>query len=476
MASPVLLWHRNDLRLDDNLALAKALESGGPIVAVYCFDPRWFGTTPFGFPKTGGFRARFLVECVEDLRAGYEAAGCGLVVRVGKPEEMLPELARLVRAKLVVSSKEATSEEAAVEAAVRTALEADGASLSLVWQSTLHLREDLPFRSIAELPDIFTQYRKRVERDASIRTPLDPPPTLPALPPGVEPGAIPRPEDLGAPEARQSGKGVLPFRGGESKAIARLDDYFWKGDHLRAYKETRNGLLGADYSSKFSPWLAAGCISPRRIAAEIRRYEASRVANSSTYWMLFELMWRDFFRFTALKVGSKMFKAGGMKGQPPRARGGKAEFAAWAEGRTGVPFVDANMRELAATGFMSNRGRQNAASFLVRDLGVDWRRGAEWFESLLLDYDPCSNWGNWNYVAGIGNDPREDRYFHVVKQARNYDPQGDFVRHWLPEMARVPGGRVHEPWLLSDREQRDFGVRLGVDYPNPLARPKERRS
>jgi deoxyribodipyrimidine photo-lyase len=133
-------------------------------------------------------------------------------------------------------------------------------------------------------------------------------------------------------------------------------------------------------------------------------------------------------------------------------------FAVWAEGRTGVPFIDANMRELAETGFMSNRGRQNVASFLVRDLKVNWQMGAEYFESQLLDYDPCSNWCNWNYVAGVGSDPREDRYFNILTQAKNYDNNGDFVRIWCPELKDVPRDYIHRPDLLTTAQKQAYNM------------------
>jgi deoxyribodipyrimidine photo-lyase len=135
---------------------------------------------------------------------------------------------------------------------------------------------------------------------------------------------------------------------------------------------------------------------------------------------------------------------------------------------TGFPLVDANMRKLKQTGFMSNRGRQNVASFLTKNLGIDWRRGAAWFESWLIDYDPCSNWGNWNYSAGVGNDARGFRFFNIQKQSQDYDPKGIYVKHWLPELQQVPAAKIHEPWKLLPLEQERFGVKLGVDYPNPV--------
>ena len=148
-------------------------------------------------------------------------------------------------------------------------------------------------------------------------------------------------------------------------------------------------------------------------------------------------------------------------------------FEKWARGETGVPFVDASMRELLHTGWMSNRSRQNVASFLVKDLHLDWRMGAEWFESLLLDHDVSSNYGNWNYSAGIGTDPRLDRKFNVVKQALDYDPDGEFVKLWLPELKDVPAEKVHFPWRLTDGELARYNVKLGQDYPRPVVQAPE---
>ncbi len=222
----------------------------------------------------------------------------------------------------------------------------------------------------------------------------------------------------------------MTFTGGRNAGLQRLKHYLWDSRSLSTYKETRNGLLGADYSSKFSPWLASGALSAREIHREVKRYETVHGANESTYWLVFELLWRDFFQFTAAKHGADLFKRGGIARKPFQGNHDVRRFQAWCEGRTGQPFIDANMRELAATGWMSNRGRQNVASYLVHDMGIDWRMGAYWFERMLIDYDPCSNWGNWQYVAGVGNDPREGRRFDPVRQAGMYDPEGTYVEHW----------------------------------------------
>jgi deoxyribodipyrimidine photo-lyase len=309
--------------------------------------------------------------------------------------------------------------------------------------------DDLPM-DIENLPDIFTKFRNKVEKFAKIRPTYVTRQSLPLI------------------TKNDTSQESKIFKGGETEALKRLEEYFWQKDLLKTYKETRNGMLGMDYSSKFSPWLANGCISPRFIYEEIKRYEHDRIANESTYWLIFELIWRDYFRFVAMKFGNKIFHQKGIKNQAVNWKYNKNLFEKWRTGETGVPLIDANMKELLATGFMSNRGRQNVASFLVKDLQIDWRWGAAWFESQLIDYDVCSNWGNWLYVAGVGNDPRENRYFNILKQATNYDSAGEYVKHWLPELQNVPPDKVHSVGLLTQDEQKRFSVQLGVNYPNPI--------
>jgi deoxyribodipyrimidine photo-lyase len=211
--------------------------------------------------------------------------------------------------------------------------------------------------------------------------------------------------------------------------------------------------MGLDGSTKFSPYLALGCLSPRYIYHEIKRYE--RVNGGQTdgsYWLVFELMWRDFFKLVAVKFGSRLFHRHGIHPYPPadrlQWRQDPVAFEKWTQGRTGIPWVDAAMRELLQTGFMSNRLRQNVASFLCHSLRLDWRLGAAWFESQLIDHDVHSNYGNWLYIAGLGNDPRENRKFNMIKQARDYDPQGRYVKLWVKELSGLPDGdeRLIVPW------------------------------
>ncbi|MFC7128117.1 DASH family cryptochrome [Haloferax chudinovii] len=499
--STSLAWFRRDLRLHDNAALAAACDADR-VVPVYCVDPREYGDRPFGgadsfdFEKTGAHRVRFRLESLTDLRSSLRDRGSDLLVREGRPESVLPEVAAAVDADFVTVHTRPTPEESRVESAVETELRDDGVELRRFWGHTLTHLDDLPM-ALSELPDTYTTFRKAVEsaaEDADTdaetghgsarvgdpavgnpagRDPL-PEPAVPPLPRDAPDGGERPPvsEFVGTPDAEfdpaPDDRGVLPFDGGETAALDRVESYIWTGDHLREYKETRNGLLGADYSSKLSPWLNEGCLSPRYVKAEVDRYEDRRVANDSTYWLVFELRWRDFFQFQFAKHGSDFFRREGIRERTDIDwRSDDAQFERWAAGETGIPFVDANMRELNATGYMSNRGRQNAASFLANDLRLDWRRGAAYFETRLVDYDPASNYGNWAYIAGVGNDSR-DRSFDVRWQAKRYDEDAEYVTTWLPELDALPAEYAREPWKLSEDEQSSYGVELGVDYPGPM--------
>ncbi|WP_247009502.1 DASH family cryptochrome [Halorientalis litorea] len=466
MSKTAIVWFRTDLRVHDNPPLAAAVEDTDEVVPVYTFDPQQFGESEYGVPKTGPRRAQFRRESVTDLRSSLRERDGDLVVRQGRPDRVLPTLAREHDADAVHCQTRPATEEYETEASVRQSLSHEGIELKTHWTHTLYHREDLP-TPVADIADTFTPWRQDVEENAAVREPVPAPETVPT--PAVDSGDVPSLSDLGFenPETDIDDRGVYEFRGGETAGLERLAEYVWERDRLREYKETRNGLLGADYSSKLSPWLAHGCLSPRRVHAAVREYEAERVANESTYWLVFELLWRDFDAFQFEKHGAQFFQPGGIRARDIDWRKDRTAFERWASGETGVPFVDANMRELNATGYMSNRGRQNAASFLANTLGVDWRLGAAYFESRLIDYDVCSNWGNWAYVAGTGNDSR-DSAFDVVGQAHRYDGDAEYVTHWCPELDGLPSAYAHEPWTMSEAEQRQYGVELGIEYPDPM--------
>ncbi|XP_073486127.1 cryptochrome DASH isoform X1 [Aquarana catesbeiana] len=466
---------RNDLRFHDNEVLLWAHRNADHIVPLYCFDPRhYLGTHHYNFPKTGPLRLKFLLESVKDLRNTLKKRGSNLLLKRGHPEDVIEDLIKqLGPVSAVAFQEEATKEELDVEKSIKQVCTRHGVKVQSIWGSTLYHRDDLPFRHISSLPDVYTQFRKAVETQCKVRPTLQMPEQLKSLPTGLEEGSVPTLEDFEQQDPLSDPRTAFPCSGGESQALQRLDYYFWDTNLVASYKDTRNGLIGMDYSTKFAPWLAFGCISPRYIFEQIGKYEKERTANQSTYWVVFELLWRDYFRFVALKYGRRIFFLRGLQDRDVPWKKDQQLFDAWKEGRTGVPFVDANMRELAMSGFMSNRGRQNVASFLTKDLGIDWRMGAEWFEYLLVDYDVCSNYGNWLYSAGIGNDPRENRKFNMIKQGLDYDGNGDYIRLWVPELQQIKGGDVHTPWALSGSALSHANVTLGKTYPLPIVMAPE---
>jgi deoxyribodipyrimidine photo-lyase len=461
----ILVWFRKDLRIHDNEILTEAVRKGDRIIPVYCFDPRHFEITPFNTSKTGIIRAKFLLESVADLRKSFQNAGGDLIIRVGKPEVILPELVAKYKVYEVYHHREVASEETGVSALVEDALWKLKINLKHFIGHTLYHKEDLPF-PINNIPDVFTNFRKKIERDSAVRNCFEAP-SLMSFPEDVECGELPDLSQLGfKDEVPSDERSVMKFKGGETEALKRLHDYFWTSNAVKTYKQTRNGLIGADYSSKFSAWIALGCLSPREVYGEIKKYDQAHGANDSTYGLFLELLWRDYFRYMFKKYGNKFFQKTGFKGVAPEEGENQLEyFELWKKGETGIPFVDANMRELNATGFMSNRGRQNVASFLVKDLKVNWMWGAAYFEEKLIDYCPANNWGNWAYIAGVGNDPRPFRYFNVLKQALDYDPQGEYVKLWFPELAPLCLTHIHQPWKLSDKERAEYQLKSFVNAP-----------
>ncbi|WP_224489668.1 DASH family cryptochrome [Robertkochia flava] len=423
-----IIWFRNNLRVTDNKSLKRAIEECQTVIAVYFFDPRQFAPTPWGFPKTGAHRLRFLLESLEALKQELQRLRIPLHFQIGTPENHLPVLAKKWKAEGLYTQKEWTSEEETINRSIRK-------------MPNLHFKEDydqflihpddLPYKDIHGLPEVFTTFRKTVEKNWYVA-----PITLPEEKPAQENipddlcQSLPTLEKLGLTLPEPDSRSAFPFQGGTENALERIEHYFWKTKKLQYYKRTRNGLCGIDYSSKLSPWLANGSISAKMIFHEVKAFEKKVISNQDTYWLIFELLWRDYFKYLSLKHGNLLFKSGGIKKRKYTWNFDEAVFRKWTEGKTGNDFVDANMLELIQTGWMSNRGRQNVASYWAKDLEQDWRAGAAWFESLLIDYDVHSNWGNWNYVSGVGNDPR-DRKFNTKLQAERYDPSGTFRKLWL---------------------------------------------
>jgi len=442
VSSARALWLRCDLRLDDNPALHAACSGSESLLPIFVFDPAKFRTpTLAGAWKSSARRARFLIESVSAMRRQLESKGSGLAVVLGKAEDVLPEMCR--DCSEVCLTKGVCSEETDEEKLVSGNLFSK-CKLNKVWGGFLYMPDECGCAP-DNVPLLFTSFKNKAESRGSIRNPMPAPGQFPPLPVPTDDNPkqhldkalkfLPTLEQLGFPSDEVEGamqddpRAVMKFVGGEDVALERLKKWMFDDDKLKEYFEIRNGMLGDGYSSKLSPWLALGCISPRRIWKEAQRYEQERTKNKSTYWLVFELTWRDFYLYVGISQGIKLFLPGGITGQKYAWRGSKEALEKWKVGRTGDDLVDANMRELLATGFMSNRGRQNVASYLIFDLDVDWRYGAAHFEELLLDYDPCSNWGNW--VAAAGLTGQRVNKFNTRKQLNDYDPKREYVNHWL---------------------------------------------
>ncbi len=422
-----LVWFRNDLRVNDNTVLNEAAKQHKHIIAVYCFDPRHFQVDSFGFKKTGKFRAKFLIETVNDLKQNLKDLNIELFVFRKKPEHVISKLIEQFNINSIYLQKEWTSEEVKVLENVKHNSPVSVSFYEYYNQFLFH--PDDVNMSFEDIPQVFTNFRKKVEKYSSVR-PINFPITPQPIQAISNDTNVPTLEDLGFEDFNTHPNSAFPFEGGENSALNRLDDYFFQTKKLGVYKKTRNGLVGVDYSSKFSPWLANGSISAATIYWSVKQFEKEHYKNQSTYWLIFELIWRDYFKYISLKHGNDIFKIGGILEKEYQWKTDKNLINKWIEGETKSTFVNANMLELKHTGWMSNRGRQNVASFFSKDLLLDWRIGAAYFESLLIDYDVHSNYGNWMYVSGVGNDPR-DRKFNVDLQAERYDANNKFQKSWL---------------------------------------------
>lgn len=452
MKHRAIVWFRSDLRLHDNEALIEAIDTKAEIIPVFVFDERIFsGTIKEGFEKISAFRTKFIIEAVQDLRNSLKNLNADLVVRVGKPEEVIFELAKEFKTSWVYCNRERTDEELKVQDLLEKKLWTIGQEIRYARGKMLYYTADLPF-PITQTPDNFTQFRKEVEKITPIRDPLPQPESISFITQNIERGDVPTLSSFGKKWKFLGHIENKNFIGGESHGIAQLNYYFSESKLLKTYLDTRNELLGWDFSSKFSAWLSAGCLSPKYIYQKIQEFEKEFGSNQSTYWLYFELLWRDYFRLIGKKYGNVIFKQEGILNKKLFYNNDFGTFEKWTKGKTGVPFIDANMRQLNQTGFMSNRGRQNVASYLVKDLRINWLLGAAYFESKLIDYDPCSNYCNWMYIAGVGNDPREDRHFNIASQAKKYDADGKFMYYWLPELKDTPIAQIHQMNVLESIE------------------------
>ena len=418
-----IYWFRKNLRLYDNPSLAEAIKNYDEIIFIYIKNESFFNPLKHDENKIGEFRKKFLDESVINLETNLKKINIRLYIFDGDLVEIFTEINMNFKSNIVFATKEVGWYEESEEKILRE----NGFDLRLYEDQNLFELEKLPY-DIEELPLIFTHFRKKVEKNVTIRN--------------IEKYEIPsystkefsfnKLVNVEHPKTKLSNKSAYPFIGGEDDGIKRLNSYLWETNNIENYKETRNGLVGTEYSSKFSAYLSLGCISPVQVYQEVKKYEKEVKKNSSTYWIIFELLWREFFRYVYLKAENKIFLKNGINGNifSKNFNNNIDAFTAWKNGETGQDFIDANMIELKKTGFMSNRGRQNVASYLINDLDINWIWGASYFEKHLIDYDVTSNWCNWMYMAGVGNNTR-NWVFNPERQSDMYDKDGLFRSNWL---------------------------------------------
>ncbi|WP_405383589.1 DASH family cryptochrome [Maribacter sp. LLG6340-A2] len=424
-----IIWFRNDLRVQDNVSLLHAMK-GKKVLAYYCFESVFFQEDEYGFKRTEHFRAKFLIETITVLKEQLKKLNIPLFVYQGESSKHLVNLINLHQIDSVYVQREWTRDERAILNSVKNKLTTT--KFFENFDQFLFHPEDVPYASYDSIPEIFTSFRKKCEHLVKVRPIHRVTKKLP-LENNVENNThIPTLQELGLVSFTVDDRTAFPFKGGTVEAQKRMDHYFWKSKKLAVYKKTRNGLIGIDYSSKLSAWLANGSLSPRMIYWEVKNFENEITKNQDTYWLIFELIWRDFFKYISLKHQNSIFHKGGILNKEYDWRSNDTIKTDWINGITKEPFVNANMKELKLTGWMSNRGRQNVASFWSKAQQQDWRIGAAYFESMLIDYDVHSNYGNWMYASGVGSDPR-DRTFNIKLQAERYDGNGKYQRLWLQD-------------------------------------------
>lgn len=432
-ATKGLHWFRHDLRVHDNEALIELSQQTDGFIGVYVIDPSARQINQWGCSHVGQSRQTFIEQALGDLQQSLQSLGSDLMIVKGAPVEQLTLLLEELNITHLSYEMHAGYNERQQISEVRQYLQEHAAHSVEIIEGTsnyLYPHSELPF-ALANMPDTFSPFRKKAEKYATPRKALGLPGRVnnsPSAPIDIQSRFLAsnffKSDNARTPDANG-------YLGGESAALDRIEDYFFQTDRIAKYKETRNGLDGWDFSSRLSAYLAHGCISPSTVLNKLKQYEAERVANESTYWLFFELLWREFFHLQHIKHGHTFFQFSGIQGNQPSGRHDKHKFESWCTGNTGYEIVDACMRQLNATGFMSNRGRQLVASCFVHELNLDWRYGAAYFEQQLVDFDVASNWGNWQYLAGVGSDPRGHRQFNLQKQSDIYDPKRTFIEKWL---------------------------------------------
>jgi deoxyribodipyrimidine photo-lyase len=443
-------WIRRDLRIRDNQALSGAISSSEHIIPLFILDPKLIASS-----RSSSKRLAFLFGSLAALDRDLQARGSGLVIRKGDPVEVLTNLVKETQAAQIFAEADyspyAHSRDAHVAEHLPLVL---CGGLALSHPESLLKKDGTPYK-------VFTPYMRQWKVKNLVHAGQ----------------VLSAPEIMSTPEGLQSEvlpelTGDLLFEPGEKAALSKLDAFLNSPDKgIYRYAEQRN-LMSLDGTAGISPYIRFGLLSMRHcVYAAQQAIEAAKgqEAGASAETWLNELIWREFYLsiiYHYPHVMKSSFRED-LRGIP--WINDAEDFAAWCEGRTGYPIVDAAMRQLLATGWMHNRGRMIVASFLVKDLAVDWRWGEKFFMQQLIDGDPAANNGGWQWTAGTGTDAAPYfRVFNPVLQGKKFDSRGDYVRKWVPELSQVPVNFIHSPWNMPLEIQQKSSCIIGKDYPYPI--------
>jgi deoxyribodipyrimidine photo-lyase len=458
----VLFWFRRDLRMDDNAGLYHALCSGRRVYCAFVFDRDILDA----LASRADRRVEFIWDSVAELAQALRAAGGGLLVLHEHAAQAIPALAQRLGVEAVFANGDYEPAARARDKAVEMALAAQGRRLHLSKDQAIFERDEVLTQAGRPFT-VFTPYRNawlRLLDDLHLQShPVGTRTEALAPPPFPDPG----PESLEALGFERTNLAEFPVGTGASGARRLLEDF---GQRIDDYARARDfpGVKGVSYLSVHNRF---GTVSIRELARLARSSESEGAA----VW-LSELCWRDFY-FQVLWHHPRV-ALGSFRPEFERIEWPNDEklLRAWREGRTGYPLVDAGMRQLNLTGFMHNRLRMVTASFLAKDLLVDWRLGEAYFAAHLNDFDQSANNGGWQWAASTGCDAQPYfRIFNPVTQSQRFDPHGHFIRRYVPELARVSDARIHAPWTMSVGEQTESGCRIGRDYPRPVVDHAQQR-
>jgi len=456
--APTIVWFRDDLRIADNAALTAAAKHDAPLVCVFVLDEE-----SKGIRAHGGASRWWLAQSLRALDRDLRKLNQKLVLRRGAAADVIPALARETQTRHVYWNRRYDRPGIAADDAVIAKLRADGVSGGtfpgnlLVEPERVQTKDDGP-------PRVFTPFWKRVLSMGELRNPLPTPKSLPPAAAGIETDAL---EDWQLEPSKPDWAGGIreTWTVGEAAARERLADFL---DDIRGYSEDRD-RPGKPATSRLSPHLRFGEINPIDIF-HAARFAADKGGSSRDIEkFLSELGWREFSYHLLHHYPDLATINLQRRFDEFPWRSDANALKAWQEGRTGYPIVDAGMRELWHTGWMHNRVRMVVASFLIKHLLIDWRLGEQWFWDTLVDADPANNTASWQWVAGSGADAAPYfRIFNPVLQGETFDPDGMYVRQWVPEIAGLPDKVIHKPWLASEATLKDAGIRLGETYPQPI--------